>query len=526
MESNTTQHLLFSFLQHIAMDSLDPSELRWLKNTNEKCFIQYLPLIMSYIKTQGRSQYKYDLYKEFISLCAESSTILIRVMLLHKAQNICLCKTHDFKLYSKSKQRMFSCGIVNDVVQKLDAVERITILSQQLEDILSWIDSNYTATTTNRNIVHFVTSQPNDFVSETNSSTDFTSTPINSPNVNKQSAMMESNKHLLYWDHPVDPFFFKGSLLSLEITKKYHTTSAPIEICMNTIYQNTQNATRFLYKKGDDLRIDVSAEISFEIFNVIWREFVFKSSPHSLDNNPTLPCAQTYTVIPLQNGGLIEVIGNNDNTILCSEHELSSVVDGRTYELSSNNNCESCANALHFSHWTTTEIGSLISTLSGGFVGGFVLGLRDRHLENMLFDITSHIFVHIDFGYILNRKPRFDANRFAVPATIRRELMSTTIVVDDQSMNAWDVLISLATTGYLTLRRNVGMITKIVTMLFLFDEQFSADAVNQCLMKSFVLAESESSAANALIGHLQVFSIQKMIKDTQHEILRWIRGNN
>ena len=57
---------------------------------------------------------------------------------------------------------------------------------------------------------------------------------------------------------------------------------------------------------------------------------------------------------------------------------------------------------------------TLLRSTAGGFVAGYVLGVRDRHRDNMMIK-DGAIFFHIDFEHILNQKTRgIDAPRIAV----------------------------------------------------------------------------------------------------------------
>lgn len=46
-----------------------------------------------------------------------------------------------------------------------------------------------------------------------------------------------------------------------------------------------------------------------------------------------------------------------------------------------------------------------------------VMGIRDRHQDNMMIK-DNKIFFHIDFGFILNDAPGFDAPIFSIPGKL------------------------------------------------------------------------------------------------------------
>ena len=59
---------------------------------------------------------------------------------------------------------------------------------------------------------------------------------------------------------------------------------------------------------------------------------------------------------------------------------------------------------------------ALLHSAVGAFISGFVLGLADRHQDNMLLcGPQRDCFAHIDFGYVAGQRPWFDANLLPVP---------------------------------------------------------------------------------------------------------------
>merc|ERR1712038_275999 len=59
------------------------------------------------------------------------------------------------------------------------------------------------------------------------------------------------------------------------------------------------------------------------------------------------------------------------------------------------------------------EIENLIATAAGSYVCSYVLGVRDRHWDNVLIQDDGTCF-HIDFGFALGDKPTLDASKIAV----------------------------------------------------------------------------------------------------------------
>ncbi len=58
-------------------------------------------------------------------------------------------------------------------------------------------------------------------------------------------------------------------------------------------------------------------------------------------------------------------------------------------------------------------IDRLIATAVGSTIGAYVLGIRDRHHDNILIDTKGALF-HVDFGFMFGEKPTIDTSRFAI----------------------------------------------------------------------------------------------------------------
>lgn len=69
----------------------------------------------------------------------------------------------------------------------------------------------------------------------------------------------------------------------------------------------------------------------------------------------------------------------------------------------------------------TSEKNMFLASLAGSVVAGYVLGIRDRHQDNMLIK-DRHIFFHIDFGHLWNQGPLVDAPRVAIPIRLKANL--------------------------------------------------------------------------------------------------------
>ena len=129
---------------------------------------------------------------------------------------------------------------------------------------------------------------------------------------------------------------------------------------------------RYFFKMGDDLRQDQATMLLLREMNAIWADA----------GAPCFTC--TYDIFPTsERTGFIEALSN---AIAVKD------VESFTY-----------SRELH-------------DSAVGAFTAGFVLGLADRHQDNMLLcGPNRELFAHIDFGYVAGMRPWFDANLLPIP---------------------------------------------------------------------------------------------------------------
>jgi len=284
-----------------------------------------------------------------------------------------------------------------------------------------------------------------------------------------------------------DPVFGVPSpLVELCVLKlfKAHTRPALCEV-RYTDSEKFLNR-RFIYKEGDDLRDDMYTQVMFFIFNKIWE----------YSGMPLKPFIHLYRVFPTAaDKGFVEFVPST--TI-------------QTYDWD---------NLLKFTEQQQEEF---ICSAAGAFAGAFILGIRDRHRDNMMISDKGHFF-HIDFGYMFNNKTWFDANRFAIPSEIRIKLGNA----------YWESFLELIGEAYRMLRRNRGMISFFVTRLFAGEQKLvnSAGLTNsskkykepqiiKCLTGAFYDQQTENEAVLHIrdIASKGEASPKKAIKDLVHRI--------
>jgi len=236
---------------------------------------------------------------------------------------------------------------------------------------------------------------------------------------------------------------------------------------------------RIICKRGDDLRQDYYIQTLFKLFNEIWECY---SQKHS---NCKLPYLYTYSCIPLYSKfGVIEYV---ENSVPVSDFDWENI--------KSLNNEEK-------------EI--FIRTLAGSALASYILGIRDRHEDNMLIK-DNHIFFHIDFGHLWNNRPLVDAPRISIPNGIKNIALTE---------SEWNYLLKLFIDGYSVLYLNSSTVINVTSTLF-------QDIKNPQYVNKFLKSENslmvDIDLETAKERMAQIFtqsfeSISKTLKNFAHKL--------
>ncbi len=188
----------------------------------------------------------------------------------------------------------------------------------------------------------------------------------------------------------LDPIYEEesgGNNVVTEVTVKKVFSSKAKPLLLEMKYKNADKKPNFfIFKKGDDLRQDLLVQVMFFVFNTLWKN----------SNMPSIPFIYQYKIIPMGfDIGAVEFVQP----------------------------CES----LQTFDWTKIktlspeEKRTLFCSAAGSYVAGWVLGIRDRHQDNMMMR-NNCLFFHIDFGKVFNEKPTIDAPRFAIATEMKLNL--------------------------------------------------------------------------------------------------------
>jgi len=167
--------------------------------------------------------------------------------------------------------------------------------------------------------------------------------------------------------------------------------------------------THVLLKKGDNPHLDRFALAMARVFNHIWAR---ESIAVSVAGQGELVQNVLYGV--LQGGVRTSVI---------------EVVHGSSPVRSFHDRHSKVMLAMFGDAWWQGDLNDwvpsapLLASAAAAFTTAYVLGVGDRHQDNMLVTREGRLF-NIDFGYIFGEQPRFiDAKPFAIPVAFRTALV-------------------------------------------------------------------------------------------------------
>ena len=86
---------------------------------------------------------------------------------------------------------------------------------------------------------------------------------------------------------------------------------------------------------------------------------------------------------------------------------------------------------------------NLVTTAAGSYIASYIMGVRDRHFDNILIRETDCVLFHIDMNYVMGEKVTgLDANKFGI----------TKGFYDILGMVNYEKFIELACNAFLLLR--------------------------------------------------------------------------
>jgi len=297
------------------------------------------------------------------------------------------------------------------------------------------------------------------------------------------------------WDglELVDPLgLVQGTVTCIRLEKIFTSNTRPMLINLNpnspsaspsllssssgssTTEEKDRKGILCIFKRGDDLRKDYAVQTLFFIFNRLWAQSPLVHKPFIYQ----------YKILPMgKDCGVLEFVLNCKPAGKFDWKLLSALpIKGK----------------LNF-----------FRSMIGSYLACWVLGIRDRHQDNMMIKDNA-IFFHIDFGFIFNDAPGFDAPIFSIPSGFRKNI----------SPDEWGFFLKACGDSFSVLHQNAGLIINACTTLTSDLPGLTAEQVRKYLVRSLMVGLSEKAAKHKIRGFIVEgsTSTQKEMKYLMHDL--------
>jgi len=240
-------------------------------------------------------------------------------------------------------------------------------------------------------------------------------------------------------------------------------------------------SSTFILKQGDDLRKDKSCMLVFKWINHMF----ITSNSRNLKYGDALVKILTYNVIPMTNTfGCIQLIPN------CVP--LQHILTLKTY-IASNPGLMT----------------NLVTTAAGSYIASYIMGIRDRHFDNILIRETDCVLFHIDMNYVMGEKVTgLDANKFGI----------TKEFYDILGKVNYEVFIDLACHAFLQLRSNHEELINFACLAFSYVVDYKV--IRHHMHRRLKLQFTDEQAREWLTKKLTdaPFSSQTAVKNVIHKL--------
>jgi len=264
-----------------------------------------------------------------------------------------------------------------------------------------------------------------------------------------------------------DPIRGTPMVQQLKVRKMYTSNTKPYLVDCYVFDETTNESSlssSFILKQGDDLRKDAAVLKMFEFMNELWRA----NEVHYKED--ILVEALTYKVIPMGPSiGMIEEIAD------CVE--LSKILSLKPM----------LKEQVHL-----TKYHRLIASAAGAFIAAFVLGIRDRHDDNILISDREGFgcqLFHIDFGYMFGDRVSLDTAKLAITSDLKK-------VIDSYKFG-WTDFVDLCCSAWMVLRQNANEFVDYARVTFHF--LYETNQIEVFLRSSLKLDITDEEAAEKYI---------------------------
>ncbi len=281
-----------------------------------------------------------------------------------------------------------------------------------------------------------------------------------------------------------DPINKNAFVKKLQVSKIFNSKTKPylIDCYVINAKKEAMLSSKYILKKGDDMRYDYCMLQLFKKMNKIWKR-------NGVDSH----CV-TYECRPIGNEiGIIEMKSNCVSINKISELKKLFLEEPHKFY-------------------------QLIDTAVGAFVGSYVCGVKDRHYDNVLVNTENGQLFNIDFGYVFGAQ--CNLNEYKIPIT--QELKDVFDIYEE----GWHKFVWNASKAWWILRENAKELMDYGTRLFDFDKEYKETNKIALFMTESLRLEMENTDAQKYIYDAMensVHSWMTKMKNSWHDWEVWLQ---
>lgn len=288
---------------------------------------------------------------------------------------------------------------------------------------------------------------------------------------------------------PFDPRVKAGRIL-LDKCKVMASKKKPLWLEFTPMPSPTSTTpVGIIFKEGDDLRQDMLVIQTLVVMDSIWQE-------KSMDLN-LVPygCISTG-----HNIGMIEIVRNAATIAAVQKNHGGTTAAFRNDALFEWLRSKGPLQEIHYQ-----TVGKFVKSCAGYCVATYVLGIGDRHNDNIMITDQGNLF-HIDFGHILgNRKHFLGVSRERVPFVLTPDFLYVMGRVKGRNSLYFQCFRDTCIQAYLSLRSHSRLLVTLFSLMLLTGiPELSAAEDMRYLREALQEEENEAEAKRHFLEQISV----------------------